>query len=199
MNNKIANIIRDDIKDIAWIDKLAGLTQVAKVSQTSGESKVEKRFPISCAMSYDDACKTGCYDELAPDSKYKSVAYFEDEGVTFTGRVGNKIYYESRLRLIVWLNLKALAGECGTSGDYVIDVIKTIPSMPRNVGGLISLQTTITSQAVRDVSIFSKYTYNEKQTQYLMYPYDFFALELRTNFVINTECATQPTEGCVSC
>jgi len=78
MNNKIANIIVDYIKDLPWIDKLAGMTQVAKIQQTSDNRKVEKRFPISCAMEYDDACKDGCYDELAPNSKYQSVVYFED-------------------------------------------------------------------------------------------------------------------------
>ena len=46
MNNKIANIIVDYIKDLEWIDKLAGMTQVAKIQQTSDSRKVEKRFHI---------------------------------------------------------------------------------------------------------------------------------------------------------
>jgi len=56
MNNKIANIIVGYIKDLDWIDKIAGLTQIAKVTQGG----VEKRFPISCDLTYDDAClRTG--------------------------------------------------------------------------------------------------------------------------------------------
>jgi hypothetical protein len=194
MNNKIADIIVDYIKDLTWIDKLAGLTQVAKINQNG----VEKRYPISCAMAFDDACVTGCYDELAPNSAYQSVVYFEDGGFNFSKQVGNKLYYESTLRLIAWLNYKKLGGGCGSTGNYIIDIIRALPSYPVNVSDLLGMSIRVVSQAIRSDDIFSKYTFNQTATQFLMLPFDFFSLEIKTSFYIIPECV-EDRGGCVEC
>jgi hypothetical protein len=194
MNNKIANIIVGYIKELSWIDKIAGLTQIAKVTQGG----VEKRFPISCDLTFDDACTTGCYDELMPNSQYSSVVFFEDGSFNFIRQEGGKLLYESRLRLVAWLNYKKLPGGCGSSGDYVISIIKALPAFPQNVGDMIRLSITVTSQAQRSSGVFSKYTFDEKTSQFLMLPFDFFAIDLRTEFYLIPECV-EPTEGCTEC
>ena len=200
MNNKIANIIVDYIKDLPWIDKLAGMTQVAKIQQTSDNRKVEKRFPISCAMEYDDACKEGCYDELAPNSKYQSVVYFEDGSFSFRERRGKRLHYESNIRLVAWLNYKLLRGAgCGSTGEYILDIIKALPDVPQDIDAMRGVTITVTSQARRDSGIFSAYTYNEFQTQYLLIPYDYFALDIKTEFFVIPECHEPNVGGCVEC
>lgn len=196
MNNKIANIIVDYIDGLSWIDKIAGLTQVAKVTQ----GDTEKRFPVSCQLSYDDACRVGCYDELMPNSQYKSVVFFEDVGFSFVRQEGNKLYYESRLRLIAWLNYRLLTESgCGSSGDYIISILKILPTSPVNIGDLLRFSTVVTSQAARSSDIFGKYTFDEKRSQYMMIPFDFFALDLRTNFMIINECIDPAPGGCTEC
>lgn len=200
MNNKIANIIVDLIHDLPWIDKLAGMTQVAKIQVTSEERKVEKRYPISCQLDYEDACKEGCYDELAPNSKYRSVVYFEDGSFSFRDRRGKRLYYESNIRLIAWLNYRELRGAgCGSTGEYILDIIQSLPDIPVDMGKMRGVTITVTSQARRDSGIFSQYTYNEFQAQYLMIPYDFFALDIRTEFFVVPECHTPILEGCTEC
>lgn len=194
MNNKIANIIVDYIKDLDWIDKLAGLTQVAKINQNG----VEKRYPISCSMAFDDVCVEGCYDELAPNSAYQSVVYFEDGGVSFSSQRGNKLYYESNLRLIAWLNYKKLGGGCGSTVNYIIDLIRSLPSFPVSIDDLLGVNIQVSSQAIRGTDIFGKYTFNEKQTQYFMLPYDAFALDIKTTFFLIPECV-KDTGGCLEC
>jgi len=202
MNNKIANIIVDYIKDLTWIDKLAGLTQVAKVNQTSGDGTVEKRYPVSCQMSVDDLCVDGCYEELAPNSKYMSVVYFEDNGFTFNRQAGNRLYYESNLKLVAWLNYarltRVMGVGCGATGNYIIDIIKALPAFPVNVADLMGVSIRVTSQAIRSDDIFSKYTFNQTATQFLMLPFDFFSLEIRTSFYLIPECVNETT-GCVEC
>lgn len=194
MNNKIANIIVDYIEDLAWIDKIAGLTQIAQTKQ----GEVVKRFPISCA--YDSDCVQGCYDELMPNSQYRSVVFFEDGSFTFIRQEGGKLFYESRLRLIAWLNYKRLEeGGCGSSGDYIISIIKALPALPQNVGDLLRLRVTVASQAQRSSGVFSKYTFDELTSQYLMLPYDFFSLDIRTEFHIVTECIEPAPGGCTEC
>ena len=194
MNNKIANIIVDYIKDLTWIDKLAGLTQVAKINQNG----VEKRYPISCSMAFDDVCVDGCYDELAPNSAYQSVVYFEDGGFSFVKQERNKLYYESTLKLIAWLNYNKLGGGCGSTGNYIIDIIRALPSYPVSINDLLGANIRVMSQAIRSDDIFSKYTFNQTATQFLLLPYDFFSLEIRTSFYLIPECV-EDTSGCVEC
>ena len=197
MNNKIANIIVGYIDDLHWIDKLAGLTQVAKINQKSGDGTVEKRYPVSCAVTLED-CVEGCYNDLAPNSAYQSVVYFEDGGLSFVRQAGNKLYYESTLKLIAWLNYKKLGGGCGSTGNYIIDIIRALPTYPVSIDDLLGVNIRVVSQMIRSDSIFSQYTYNEPVTQFLLLPYDFFSLEIKTNFYLIPACV-EDTSGCLEC
>jgi hypothetical protein len=195
MNNKIANIIVSYLDDLDWIDKIAGLTQIARVTKGG----VEKRFPISCDMAFDDACTKGCYDELMPNSQYSSIIFFEDGSFNFSRAEGNKLYYESRLRMVVWLNYKKLTGGCGSTSEYIISIIKALPVLPQNIGDMLRLSMTVMSQASRTSGIFGKYTFDEKNSQYLMIPFDYFALDIRTTFHIINECIEPDPGGCTEC
>jgi len=191
MNNKLADILKDQIDSLTWIDKIAGLVQTANIRVKSGETTTDKSYPISCNIT-QEACLKGAYQDLAPDSKKKSVVYFEDKGISFDRQEGNRLFYKSSLLLVCWLNLKLIQGEtcdsnvtdCGSSGDYVLDIIKSFDYKPFNSGGFYGITVHPPSQEVRDVSIFSKYSYNETATQYLMFPYDYFALSFETEFFI---------------
>ena len=183
MNNIIANILKSRIETIDWSEKVAGLVQTANIRVKNGESITDKSYPISCNVSYE-ACIKGTYDQLAPDSKKKSIMYFEDRGVSFVEREGNRMKFRSSLRLVGWLNLCLIDDSCGVSGNYVIDVIKALPSKPFSTADFISIAITSISQVERSVDIFSRYTYNEQATQYLMYPFDYFALDLEMEYTI---------------
>lgn len=191
MNNKIAIILRNQISDLTWIDKISGLVQTANIRIKSGEDTAEKSFPISCSISAD-ACLNGAYQDLCPDSKKKSVLYFEDRGISFDRQEGNRLFYTSSLRLVCWLNLKKIQDEncdknvigCGSSGDYVIKVIKSFDYKPFNSGGFYDVMVHPPEQVERSVEIFTKYSYNETALQYLMFPFDYFALDFTIDFMI---------------
>lgn len=184
MNNKIAKILKGYIKDLTWIDKISGLVQTVVVLVPNGkDSSVQKSYPVSCDITAD-ACKKGAYQDLCPDSKKKSVLYFEDKGIQEIERYGNKIKFKAIIRLVAWLNLCLISDTCGSSGDYVIDVIKALPKTPFSTPDFTGISIVLISQAERDVSIFSKYTYSETAVQYLLYPYDFFALDISIEFTI---------------
>ena len=184
MNNKIANIIKGYVEDLIWIDKISGLVQTVVVMVPNGkDTAVQKSYPVSCNITAD-ACKKGGYQDLCPDSKKKSVVYFEDRGIQEVSRYGNRITFKSNLRLVAWLNLCLISDSCGTSGDYVIQVIKVLPKTPFSTADFSSISISNLTQAERDVSIFSKYTYSETAVQYLLYPYDFFALDISIDFTI---------------
>ena len=184
MNQAIANIIKESIEDLDFVDKIAGLVSTQYINIEG----VTKSYPVACCVP--DTCKTGDYNDLAPDSKYKSVIYFEDGGVSFVRAQGNFKYYQSRLRLVGWLNVKSILGEecdasqCTYSSHAIMDIIRLLPEFPQNIAPFAQVYMEVTSQAVRDKAIFSKYTYNELQTQYLMSPYDYFSLDITTTFGI---------------
>ena len=74
MNQAIANIIKESIEDLDFVDKIAGLVSTQYINIEG----VTKSYPVACCVP--DDCKIGDYNDLAPDSKYKSVIYFEGRG-----------------------------------------------------------------------------------------------------------------------
>jgi len=191
MNQAVASIIKSNIEGLDFVDKIAGLTSVALMTVTDeAGNKVEKRLPIACCTTVED-CKCGAYNDLCPDSKYKSVLYFEDQGVSFLKYEGNFKWYQSNLRLVCWLNVALIDANCCADGiactlssKVIAQIIRAMPTHPEDHSPMMRLYSEITDQIVRSSAIFGQYTYNEKQTQYLMYPYDYFALNIRTTFAI---------------
>ena len=191
MNQAIANILKGHIEDLTFVDKIAGLvsTQYMTITDENG-NKVQKAYPVACCVTADD-CKEGAYNDLTPNSAYKTVIYFEDGGVSFVRAQGNFRHYQSRLRLVCWINVAKKYEDpcytdvpCNASTNIIIEIIRAIPNFPANHDPLMQVRFEVMGQPVRDNSIFGRYTYNEMQTQYLMAPYDYFALDITTDFAI---------------
>jgi len=196
MNQTVANILKGYIECLDFVDKIAGLVQTVYLNITDENgNKVQKSFPVSCNFTADD-CKTGLYNDLTPDSKYKTVIYFEDQGVDFNKREGNFICYTSHLKLVCWINVAMLYGElcpdgvpCTASTEIIKKILCQLPSQPVYISPYSRFYPVVVSEDIHSNAIFNKYTYNELQTQYLLYPYDFFALNINTDFCICTaEC-----------
>lgn len=191
MNQAIANIIKGHIEDLDFVDKIAGLTQVATFEVRGPDNTtVIKTVPIACCVSPAD-CKEGDYDDLMPDSKYKTVIYFEDGGVSFVRSESNWKYYTSNLRLVCWINIaKIFEAECNCgipctyAAHIIAEIIRHLPEFPEHHDPFEKVYSEIVSQDIRSNSIFSQYSYDEKHSQYLMQPYDYFALNITTTFAI---------------
>jgi len=195
MNQTVANMIKEIIEDLSFVDKIAGLvsTQYMNITNESGV-KVQKSYPVACDVTAED-CKEGAYNDLAPDSKYKTVIYFEDEGLSFKERKGKFSCYTSNLKLVCWINVALLYGElcpdgvpCTASAAIIRQILCALPEHPVLISPYSNFYPVVTSQDIRSNSIFSKYTYNETQTQFLMYPFDYFALNIQTNFCVCMDC-----------
>ena len=191
MNQAIANILKTKIECLDFVDKIAGLVSATYITVTDENgNKVQKVFPISCNTSAED-CKQGMYNDLVPDSKYKTVIYFEDKGVRFNKRDGKFMCYTSSLRLVCWINVALYNSDgcmegvtCTLSADFIRKILCVFPDHPEIISPFVRVFPVITSQEVRSNSIFSQYSYNEKQTQYLLFPFDYFALNIETDFCI---------------
>jgi hypothetical protein len=196
MNQTVANILKGYLEncECEFVDKIGGLVQTVYENVVDKDgNKVQKAYPVSCTFTADD-CKAGLYNEFAPDSKYKTVIYFEDGGVTFNDRKGNFVCYTSNLKLVCWINVKLYTSDtcgdgvpCTLGAEIIKKILCCLPSQPVTVSPYVRFMPVIVSEDIRSNAIFSKYTYDEPRWQYLLYPYDFFALNIRTDFCICTE------------
>ena len=203
MNQAIASIIKGHIEDLDFVDKIAGLTAVTyfEVRDKDG-NMAEKSYPIACCVTAED-CKDGAYNELMPDSKYKTVIYFEDRGISFVRKEGHWKYYQSNIRLVCWINVADILEDdckkgtsCTLSAHLIAEIIRALPEFPENHDPFDFVYSEVVNQDIRSNAIFSAYSYDEKHSQYLMYPYDYFALDIQTQFAICLKGTSVYDSGC---
>jgi hypothetical protein len=191
MNQAIADIIRSHIKDLDFVDKIAGMTRALTFDiKGPDNTPIQKTFPVACCVTADD-CKQGAYNDLMPNSQYKTVIYFEDNGISSNKTEGNFKYYTSSVKLVCWINAAKILGDacstgtaCTIAAHLITEIIRALPEFPAHHNPFSFVFSEVVSQDITNPSIFSKYTYDEKHTQYLMYPYDYFALDIKTDFAI---------------
>jgi hypothetical protein len=204
MNQAIANIIKGHIEDLDFVEKIAGLVAPLTFEiKDKDNNMVQKTVPIACCVTADD-CKEGAYNDLMPNSDYQTVIYFEDAGVTFERTEGNWKYFTSNLRLVCWININKILNTscksqspCIYAAHIITEIMRALPEFPENNHAPIEkVFTEIVSQEIRTPSIFGAYTYDEKHSQYLMSPYDYFALNLKTTFAICLRSTSVPDSTC---
>lgn len=193
MNQAIANIIKGHIQNLDFVDKIAGLTSVLTFDIKGKDNEVvQKSFPVACCVTPTECEKNGAYNDLMPNYEYKSVIYFEDGGISFEKAESNWKYYKSTLRLVAWLNIEKLTESgickseipCTYAAHIITEIIRALPEFPHSHTPIERVYSEITNQLVRSPGIFSQYTYDEKHVQYLMSPFDYFALDIQTAFAI---------------
>lgn len=188
MNILVSKFINSYLADLPWVDKIGEVVRAVNIPYNTAEGQVIKTFPVSCGVSHND-CISGRFADLIPNAKYRSILYYEDGGTRFVGIENKYQLVESALQMVCWLNLKMLGqSECDISSLIITDIVNKLP-IGRNVnyGNLIGAQLRIINQEPRTRDVFGRYTYAD-YTQYLMHPYDFFALNLQVNYKIGLNC-----------
>lgn len=186
MNEAIASILKSKLVGISYADKVAGLVRPV----TFEINQVAKTYPVGFDVKHDD-CIKGLYNDLMPNSKYKSIMYFEDNGTQFLARIGDYQVCQSSLRLVGWINTsKFQETNCPTpeSTCMIMEIISAFPSTHFNQGDFQKIQISVNNEVPKSKAIFAAYTYDELMSQYLFYPYDYFALNLTVNYTFNMNC-----------
>lgn len=212
MNKAIAHILKEQLAGLPVIDKIAGLVQTAEYEETTYDDEgvtkktIIKKIPIT-TDGPDNVCKD---KSLVPDSSNKGMIYFEDiGGITFLRTNGSYSRYRSRLRMVCWFNGKGVAQSL--EGDYNDDynedygggnvptydvasilinhvVNRFVELNAQNKGKYLRLQVGIDNIPIMGKQLFSAYTYDMYNTQYLMYPYEYFAIDLNIEFEMHKSC-----------
>jgi hypothetical protein len=194
MNKQLALILLDKLKDASYLDRTSGIVQViTRVTEGDGGIRVEKKLPFTSFATYEDY---GNAEKLmVPDSRFKSCLYFEDNGVIQQNasavRGVRGATYESRIRIVCWLNTLIISGapDMLLSAKVMADIVKRLTQTPHfNSEPFININTSIATIPAQDDRIFSQYDYDATRTQYLMSPFDFFAIDLLVNYQIPDAC-----------
>lgn len=188
MNKDIADILKTYVETVGFADKVGGMVKAITYVQGEEGAVVKKTIPVDCGVTHRE-CTSGKYTDLMPNSKYKSVMYFEDNGAALVGQDVKDFTYISKLTLVCWMNLKKLGKtDCSASALAIATILNTIPTRHFNSGIYTRIQVQAESIAEKTDSIFSRYTYDEEKLQYLMYPYDYFAINFSIKFTIPKAC-----------
>lgn len=192
MNRAIANILKTSLSGIPFVDKLAGLVYVAEYDDSffggnDVQITISKRIPLSCDVDPGSCDK----NYLIPDSSKKGILYFEDQGITFLGKDRRDNSYSSLIRLVCWVNTDWIQNNtCTDAGgllqNYCIAEIQKLNLT--NQAPFKKIQIQVQAIPRRDKNIFSAYTYDEKATQFLIPPYDFFAIDFRITYLVPQAC-----------
>ena len=179
MIDHVANQLAETMRSLPFISLSGGVARAQKIKDGDGV----RTLP---AFQRPDGSST--YTWLTPSSKEVGIAYFENLGNDLDSSLsgGRGQMYRATLRVVVWLNLSRI-----NPADVGAMMSQTVAAL---TGAVVESQYVQSVRIVpirevpRTAEIFSKYTYNESETQYLMLPYDYFAFDFDVRYVLNASC-----------
>jgi len=183
MITKIAELIRTEISGLTWADRIGGVVKPARIS-VAGEEKV---FPIDF-NNLADPCNPSVYLDFVPDSSKRSIIYFEDQGLEVVNSGCTFTDCTASLKLVCWTNLARINADYTDAVPLKLDLVKNIPARLPNTDWITKILATFAGEDTKSPAIFSAYTYDETMTQYLIYPYDYFALNYSVKFSFANSC-----------
>lgn len=207
MNDQLSILILNKLGSVSYLSKMSGIAKVyTMVQEADGGRSVTKKIPVS---TYTTAAqcggKTSKQYDLVPNSGLRGLLYFEElAGIRLIEKkdVGNK--YESKLRIVCWLNPKLI----DSSTDATQVATKVMTDLMRRITAdqhfhdpaqyFSTVTIDVENIPEKSAQLFSRYDYDEKMTQYLMYPYDYFAIDLSIKYLVPFKvCGTtyNPTPG----
>jgi hypothetical protein len=196
MNPRLASILKDKIAAFTYVDRIAGLVRVISYEREGAVIKV----PVAVDVQDDLACDDSTQRDLVPDEQYACMVYFEDGGTTRTTSRTRGTSYRSNLRLVCWINTAKFSGDV-TAGDKILQEFLNLldDRAPYNAETLIGIRQAVEGMPKRGPEIFSQYTYPDSTRQYLMWPFDAFAIDLSVEYRVKPGCEEEPVPGDDSC
>lgn len=169
------------------LEAIPYLTKVGGVVTTISKKIKEdiKRFPVYINGDIN-TCDPDDYISFVPDSSEVGAIYFEDLGTTAQDKDRRKVMMRSRVRMVGFFNLKKMA-----QTDTIIIVANMLDAMPRlpvNSDNVKNIRYSFAGEQPKSDAIFNRYTYNETEKQYLIYPFGYFALDFDIDWDLRFGC-----------
>lgn len=192
------------LTNLGIIDRYGGLSIPVTFAQEVAEGRiVRKVYPVREGVNADTCYNRGKYEDLVPADHYKNLVYWEElSGMVKTtppaslGLPRNYVYLRGSARLVYWLNLPKMGKNHDvyrTVGDQfawsLIDALCGSFTIASGVFTNTTVKFENARQHTRNVSIFSKYSYNlEDLGKYVLYPHDFGAIDFDVTMIVPKRC-----------
>ena len=172
--------LQSRLSELAWLDLVAGVVREQKLN-VDGKVKTLPAMP--------DPDNAGEYILLVPADEHSGIAYFDVLSNQKRGDVsGGRAYLmESVVRLVVWLNTKRLSPS-SVIPQAMAAIVSKLSGNYSDVSPVGSLAVTPLQEVPKTPAIFSKWTYDEAESQYLMLPYEYFAFDFQMMFTLSASC-----------
>lgn len=178
MNYIIAKALAKSLIGLSFLTKTAGCVQdVAfpvknkrhKIIPAAKEVFVSEGAAIKCLPAED-------YTDLIPNSSETGILYFEDLGSKLTNSYARSEIWGGSLKLVCWVNHSKIENK--TTHDLLNEIRAAIPQDLEAQGLIFAGKLKVTEVYPKRPSPFDKYGYDEKETQHLIYPFDYFSLKI---------------------
>jgi len=182
-------VLTPQLVALGWVENYGGVVQrIALPIQNNNDGMKYKNIPVACGVSFDDCNKNQRYTALSPDSSKKSVLYWEVlQGFTDRGNDGQqrrRRVLQGRARLVGWLNAAKLGKtQCNTAADAMRSIVPilyqdfkaaALPALFENS----RIEFNLIGEQPKSRAIFSPYDYDKNIDGFLLYPYDYFAVDV---------------------
>ncbi|MDD2285546.1 MAG: hypothetical protein PHU98_06135 [Mariniphaga sp.] len=183
MTRSIIDKTLTTVATLNFADLVCGVvTPASQHVMAADGGTVLKIFPIY--QNDPTTCRNGDYITCIPDDKYRSIIYFEEVGNQLISQDNYCISMQATVRLIGWFNLKKISNTL-TSDYFLSQLIQTIPDKVADFDNLFNIYLTFDGIENKSPLLFSAYTYDEAEQQYLIFPYDYGAQRYTVNYHIN--------------
>lgn len=194
MNAAIAELLRDRISAFSYVDKIAGLVRPITFQRAGKEITI----PVGIDVTDPLECSEDTQLALVPDERYGVIVYFEDRGAGVE-KEGGRERQVSNLRLVCWVNTMKLNGDATAAGRIMQEFKGAISGSFYNSAGYLRIFHKVSGYPPKGPSLFSPYTYPEGVRQYLLPPFDAFAIDIRTTYMVDASCIVPIDPTDVNC
>ena len=171
-----------------FADRVAGICYPVELPILSENNEtIIKRFPV-IENSNKNQCDGNDYISLIPDDSLKSLIYHELISDIVDEDNDSYQQHTATVRLVAWFNLRNINSSL-TNCEQLLQLINNkIPFIIADTGAAYRITCETTDKRIRDKSIFSQWSYEESEKQYLIYPFDFGHITMRISYRLN-KCA----------
>lgn len=196
MNATLAEILKGRLEDVLWIGRLAGLVRPVTYERNGGT------ITIPVAVSVQD--RSGCaasdaLREMVPDDQYGAMVYFEDLGTIRSQSRTRGVAFTSTIRLVCWVNVARLGGDILAADQVMEKLIHAMNAGPYNLGSFQGIRHRAQAFPTRGAGLFATYNYPASARQYLMPPFDAFAIDITTDYRLKAGCEEDVALEDVNC
>lgn len=190
MIEEITYLLAAELSTLPFVDRAAGVVRTAKRNVTGKNGTVEKRFPVYINL-FPTQCEDYEYIDLCPDEKRKGIVYFEETSNQITEFNNRYTEFTSTVKLVCWFNLRLIDYDLRNCSLLQVKILDALPKTLPNIDYITMIRVNVVGEEIKNSDIFSNYTFNEAERQYLLYPFDYCAFDLEIKYRVAKGCSDE--------